>query len=137
MGHLVKEYLHSNTHKFIVQSYMHTNMCYWFSGQECGIVLMCLYGPLNAAAMCNTCALTVIMIFIVHVMFMYMYTLPLCQNKFGKVTLIGRRKVDSVAEVYGVNLEEEERNGRLIQHSQGVLIVVIITVKGHSNLRNN
>ena len=68
---------------------------------------------------------------------MYMYTLPLCQNKFGKVTLIGRRKVDSVAEVYGVNLEEEERNGRLIQHSQGVLIVVIITVKGHSNLRNN
>ena len=53
------------------------------------------------------------------------------------MTLIGRRKVDTVAEVYGVNLEEEERNGRLIQHSQGVLIVVIIIVKGHSNLRNN
>ena len=35
------------------------------------------------------------------------------------VTVLGRRKVDSVAGEYGVTVEEEEQQGRLRQHVQG------------------
>ena len=35
------------------------------------------------------------------------------------MTVLGRRKVDSVAEGYGVNVSEEEEQGRLLQHVQG------------------
>ena len=36
------------------------------------------------------------------------------------MTVVGRRKVDSVlVESYGVNVSEEEEQGRLVQHVQG------------------
>ena len=35
------------------------------------------------------------------------------------MTVLGRRKVDGVAEGYGVNVSEEEKQGRLVQHVQG------------------
>ena len=34
----------------------------------------------------------------------------------AKVTVIGRRKLEKVAESYGVDVEAEEQQGRLVQH---------------------
>ena len=42
------------------------------------------------------------------------------QDRFGKVVLVTRRKVESVGEEYNVNLAEEEGSGRLVQHVQGI-----------------
>ncbi len=59
---------------------------------------------------------------------LYSHVIRYCYNyindwllkvKFGKVTVVGRRKVDAVDEKYGVNLSEEEASGRLIQVEQG------------------
>ena len=41
------------------------------------------------------------------------------QDKVAKVTVITRRKVNSVAESYGVDVKEEEEQGRLVQHVEG------------------
>ena len=43
----------------------------------------------------------------------------LTKIKFGKVTVVGRRKIDTIDEQYGVNLQNEEANGRLVQVEQG------------------
>lgn len=37
----------------------------------------------------------------------------------GKVTVVGRRRQETVPEQYGVNIEEEETQGRLVQHVEG------------------
>lgn len=42
------------------------------------------------------------------------------QDKVSKVTVFARRKVDNVAESYGVDLSEEEGKGRLVQHVEGM-----------------
>jgi len=37
----------------------------------------------------------------------------------SKVTVITRRKVEQVAEQYGVDIAQEEKQGRLLQHVEG------------------
>ena len=45
--------------------------------------------------------------------------LPHLQEKVLKVTVLTRRKVEKVAEEYGVDVAEEEQQGRLVQHVEG------------------
>ena len=44
---------------------------------------------------------------------------PLLQEKVGKVTLLARRKLESVDQEYGVDIAGEETAGRLQQHVEG------------------
>ncbi len=41
------------------------------------------------------------------------------QDVVAKVTVLGRRKLESVPEQYGVDLSAEEGDGRLVQHVEG------------------
>ena len=42
------------------------------------------------------------------------------------MTLLTRRKVDKVDESYGVDVSEEEQQGRLVQHVEGIQVHVSI-----------
>lgn len=46
------------------------------------------------------------------------------QERVAKVTVISRRKVDQVAESYGVDLNAEEQQGRLVQHVEGTYLLL-------------
>ena len=37
----------------------------------------------------------------------------------AKVTVIGRRRLEKLAESYGVDVDAEEQQGRLVQHVEG------------------
>ena len=39
------------------------------------------------------------------------------------MTLLTRRRVDEVAESYGVDISQEEQQGRLVQHVEGKCLV--------------
>ena len=54
--------------------------------------------------------------------------LALLQDKVGKVTLLTRRKLESVDQVYGVDIAGEETAGRLHQHVEGILLDVMVWV---------
>ncbi len=41
------------------------------------------------------------------------------QERVEKVTVITRRKIDNVSEVYDVDVDTEEQEGRLVQHVEG------------------
>lgn len=41
------------------------------------------------------------------------------QDRVGKVTLLTRRRIDGVEESYGVDVSQEEQQGRLVQHVEG------------------
>lgn len=41
------------------------------------------------------------------------------QDVVAKVTVLGRRKLESVPEQYGADLSVEESEGRLVQHVEG------------------
>ena len=60
--------------------------------------------------------------------------MSLCmQDRVGKVTVLTRRKVEKVEESYGVDLSQEEQQGRLVQHVEGTQASMHVTLWSSKN----